>query len=539
MSQDSIVHPSHDRSPEADPDRAAGEPKAHELAGRAAMEDRSAAGDAAIFTAGVYASQLILFVAGLVQKGILGAAGAGYWALMQSFWTFMSLASLGAYQGATRQVPLYRGRGDLSSAAAVAGSGNSFSILASAVAGVILAVVALFLGSGWSEELRWGIVLLGLTAPLRLFQDCHETLFQAIRRFRAVSIARVVKALVALTLTTLFVVLFGFYGMFAGAVAAVFATQLLWSRMGLTSPFRPAFGWRLDWSRVRELIAFGAPILIVAQVYLLFIAIDSLLVAQLLGIEQLGYYALAVSVTIHIVELPKSFGAVVFPRMTETFGATSDIASIRHLTAHTQQLLAFVFIPVLMAGAVFAVPVVIRHALPEFEPAIDVISIMVAGSFCLALTGLPTKMLLAAGYRWGLTGLELICVALNAAANYIAMAVLGWGLNGAALATSGSYLVLFLVVTTYALSRAYPAREVARHLGELVAVLAYVVGAIWALAALAGPGDGLLADAGLAFAKFAGFLVLLSPWVLLAQRRFNAVSTIRRLAGSALSRRKS
>jgi O-antigen/teichoic acid export membrane protein len=512
------------------------EPRPHELAGRPEMEERSAAGDAAIFTAGVYAAQLIQFVAGLIQKGILGAAGAGYWALMQSFWTFMSLTSLGAFHGATRQIPLYRGRGDLATAATVASSGNSFSILASAVAGVVLAGVALVFGSGWEEELRWGVVLLGLTAPLRLFQDCHETLFQSIRRFRAVSVARVVKALVALTFTTLFVVLFGFYGMFAGTVVAVFATQITWNRMGLTSPLRPAFGWRVDWSRVRELISFGAPILIVGQLFLLFVAIDSLLVAQLLGIKELGYYALAVSVTAYIVELPKSFGAVVFPRMTERFGATSDIASIRHLTAHTQQLLAFVFIPVFMAGAVFAFPVLIRHALPEFEPAIEVVSIMVGGSFCLALTSMPTKMLLAAGYRWVLSGLELFCIAISAAANYTAMVVLDWGLNGAALATSASYLVLFVLLTVYALSKAYSAREVARHMGELLAVLAYVVGAIWGLESLAGPGDGLVSDVALALAKFVAFLVLLAPWVFLAQRRFQTLTTIRRLAGRIVRR---
>ena len=43
----------------------------------------------ALFTAATYVAQVLMFVAGLLQKGLLGPVGAGYWALMQSFWVYL------------------------------------------------------------------------------------------------------------------------------------------------------------------------------------------------------------------------------------------------------------------------------------------------------------------------------------------------------------------------------------------------------------------------------------------------------------------
>src|SRR5438552_9060652 len=87
------------------PDRAA--------VGLAAEPDqviRSATSDAAALTGATYGAQALLFVAGFVQKGLIGPLGTGYWSLMQTFWIFLTIAPLGAMQGSTRQIPAHRGR---------------------------------------------------------------------------------------------------------------------------------------------------------------------------------------------------------------------------------------------------------------------------------------------------------------------------------------------------------------------------------------------------------------------------------------------
>jgi O-antigen/teichoic acid export membrane protein len=180
--------------------------------------------------------------------------------------------------------------------------------------------------------------------------------------------------------------------------------------------------------------------------------------------------------------------------------------------------------------------VLIRQGLPSFTPAIPVVHIMVAASFFISIVHMPIKILIAAGYRWQVTGFMIGCLGVNAAANYTAVAILHEGVKGAAVATAISYFFLFVVMTYYGLSKGYRPGEVVRHIASLVGVFLYLTGALWGVEELFGPGGGSLgADLGVGLGKLATCLVLLSPWFLLAQRRYRALTTIWGLVRSALA----
>jgi O-antigen/teichoic acid export membrane protein len=508
--------------------------------GLAALPDtttRSAASDAAVYTLATYAAQGLLFAGGLVQKGLLGPVGTGFWSLIQTFWVFLTIAPLGTMHGSTRQIPLRRGRGDYTAAAAAAATGSSFSLAAIAIAGGLVAAVALVAGGGWAPELRYGLVILGVIAPLRLLCDCHEVIFVATKRFDVASLSTLVEALIMVTFGTLMVWLLGFFGLFLAMIAACLGRLVFWWRRGLTGWRRPAFAWRIERRLVRELLAFGAPIMIQGQIWLLFLTVDNLIVAAFLGVRDLGYYALAVSVTSYILLLPRSIGAALFPRMTERFATAGDIGSIHHYATDVQRLLAYLLLPLFVAAAFFGVPVLIRQALPEFEPAIGAVQIMVAGSFVVALMNMPTKVLITAGHRWPLVGLMLVCLAINAAANWLALGPLDRGIEGAAAATSASYVATFVALTAYALGKALRPVDVARHVGALLIVFVYVIAALWGIEAVVGPGGGTpSADAGVAAAKLLAFLVVVAPWLMLAERRYHGLGTLWSLARAGARR---
>jgi O-antigen/teichoic acid export membrane protein len=512
-------------------------PRSERYAGLAALPDasaRPAASDAAVYTLGTYGAQALLFVAGVLQKALLGPTATGYWALMGTFYAFFNIASLGAFEGATRQIPFHRGRGDRAGAAAIANSASSFTVSSVAVAGLLVSAVALVLGSSWAPEIRYGLVLLGLTAPLRFLADCHDNVLQSTKRFNVVSLGLVTRAAIAVSLQTLFVWWLGFYGMFVGLLAMTAGQLLLWNRLGLTSRRRPAFRWDIQGHRVRELVAFGFPMMIHAQIWLLFLAIDNLIVARFLDVTQLGYYALAVSVTTYIMLLPKGIGAALAPRMAERFGRTREVGSIRHYATDVQQLLAYTLIPVLVAGAFFFMPVLIRHALPAFIPAIPVVRIVVAGSFFISLTNMPIKVILTSGRNWRLVGFMLACLAVNAVANYLAVAVLDRGLKGAAVATAFSYFVLFVVVTCFALRGPLGIRGLVAHVAELVLVFVYVSGSLWGIEwAFGHAAGGLGTDLLGATAKFSLFLVAMIPWALLVERRYSGLTSMWSMATAA------
>jgi len=498
------------------------------LAGSLERNERSATSDASVIAGAAYIAQVLNFLAGLVQKGLLGPIGTGFWALMQSLWQVTKVVQLGAFDGTTRQIPFHRGRRDYAAAAAAADTGYSFSLFAMAALGVLLATFSLAFGSGWAPEMQYGLVLLGVTGPLRLLADAHLELLFATRRFRPASMATILQATTGLTLQTLFVWLWGFFGMFAGAVVASTGALILYARAGLTSVKRPAFRCRIERGRLRELIGYGLPFMVFGQIWLLFMGIDNLIVAGFLSVKQLGYYALAISVTNYILQLPRSIGQAMFPRMAERFGETGEVASFAKYAIDAQRLLAYMIVPVFVAGAFYAFPVLIRHALPEFKPAIAVVHIMVAGSFVMALCNLPIKAMLTAGKRLALILLVGGCLGVNAAANYIAVAVLDEGIEGAAVATVFSYFVVFIATSGYALNMMIGRRTMVAHVSELVLVAAYVAAAVWSIEGLLGSGAGPLAgDVLTATAKLALFLVALTPWLVLAQRRVQGLTRVR------------
>jgi O-antigen/teichoic acid export membrane protein len=498
---------------------------------------RSAASDAAVLTVATYCAQALVFGAGLVQKGLLGPVGTGFWSLMQTAWVFLAIAPLGVMHGSTRQIPLRRGRGDFAAAGAAAATGSSFSLLAVGVAGALLAGVAAVFGDGWAPELRYGLVLAGVIAPLRLLCDCHEVILQAVKRFDMAALSTVLEAAVMATLGTVLVWWLGYYGLFAAVVAACLARLALWWWNGLTGWRRPAFAWRIERPVVRELLGFGAPIMIQGQIWLLFLTVDNLIVAGFLGVRNLGYYALAVSVSSYVLLLPRSIGAALFPRMTERFGQAGDVRSIHHYATDVQRLLAYLLLPVLAGAAFYAVPVLVRQALPEFTPAISAVQIMVAGSFVVALMNMPTKVLITAGHRWPLVALMLGCLAFNAAANWVALGPLGRGIEGAALATSLSYLVTFVALTAFALGKALPPAQVAGHVSRLLAVFGYAIAALWGIDALLGAGGGTpAADAAMGAAKLLVFLAVMAPWAVVTERRYGTLSRIGALARDAARR---
>jgi O-antigen/teichoic acid export membrane protein len=511
-----------------------------EYLGLAALPDgrvRSATLDATMFATATYAAQLVLFVAGLLQKRLLGPTATGYWALMGTFSVIFNIAPLGTVDGAGRQIPLHRGRGDRIGAAEVADTAATFTISSSVVAGLLLAGVALAFGGGWSPELRYGLVLLGLIAPLGELRDAHEGIMQATKRFNVSSIIVVAQAAITLTVQTLFVWFLGFYGMFCGQVAISLGSLAIWNRLGLTSFRAPAFRWRIDRGRLRELMRYGLPMMLQGQFWVLFLAVDNLIVAAFLSVTQLGYYSLACSATTYIMLLPKTIGGALGPRMAERFGKTNDAGAIGHYGTDVQRVLAYMLLPIAVALAFYGMPVLIRQTLPAFVPAIPVLRIMVAGSFFISLTTMPIKVLLTAGYRWSVTTLTLATLVINGLATYLAVGVLKAGLTGAAVAVSASYFIAFVVMTAYGHARIEGVSGTIRQLAQLIAAFAYTVAALWGIESVIGPGGGGLAhDALVAAVKFLLFVVAVSPLIALVEAETKGLSALISLGRAAIGK---
>lgn len=500
------------------------------LAGDPTTSDASAASEAATYAVGFFAAQLLLFVAGVVQKRLLGPGATGAWTLLGTFWSFFALAALGATAGMGRELPAYRGMRDLKRARVAANTGGSFGVASFAVAGLVVAAVGL-LATSWSPYLRWGLVLLGLTAPLRALVDIHTDILRLTRRFRILAVSLVLNALLVLTLQSAFVAVLGFWGMFVGLVVVSLASLGLWTKLGLTGFRRPAFRWQIDLSMLRHLALVGIPVTAYSNLWVLFTSIDTLLVATFLDIKSVGYYSVAVSVNSYVLFLPRIVGGALFPRMQERFSAQNSVRAIRHYAVDVPRVLAYLLVPLLLAAAFFLLPVLVRQAMPSFTPGIRAVQVIVAGSFFLSLADMPIEFMITAGRRWRITGLMVAALAVNAAANAIALGVFHAGLVGAAAATGGSYFLLFATTTYMAVATADTHGAAVSQMLRLIMAGVWTIGVLWGTEVLFGPGGGSLAhELTRAFLKLVIALVALSPLVVLGEIRYRPLAMLLRMA---------
>lgn len=493
----------------------------------AVRKERDAASDAAALAVGVYASQLLLFVAGLVQKGLLGPRNLGFWTLLGAVWSIFALASLGVSAGATRQIPIYRAQGKFGDAAEVADTSGTFVALVFALVGVIVAVGALFAGGGWPAELRYGLVILGVLAPLRTITDFHQVIYQAIRRFDALSIGLLVNGAATLALQTGLVVAFGYWGMWLGLLVVSLSTLAVWRMMSLTGPSTAAFRLRVVKSRVRELAGVGFPILIYSQIWILFFSVDTFLVASMLDVRRLGFYALAISVNSYVLFLPKVVSTALFPRMQEAYAQERAISSIRRYSLDVPRVLAWVLLPAALGAVFYLLPVIIRHALPAFTPAIPATRVMVAGAFFLAYVEMSIELMITAGNRWLVAGLMLGCLGINGIANWIALGPFGAGILGAAIATSVSYAIFCGIITGVGVWATMGRRTAVTQLAIGFGTFAWIGAALWGVEALAGGANPSLGiDVLRAVGDLGLFGLLVAPLFVLGQRQYGALSTI-------------
>lgn len=167
---------------------------------------------------------------------------------------------------------------------------------------------------------------------------------------------------------------------------------------------------------------------------------DLLMVKQMLGAEQAGYYSIAVAMADAICLLPAVIGTILFPKLSAMSDMDDKYAYTRKATAVIGVLLtllagvaALVSGPVvkLLFGAPFA------PAVPAFVwlmPGIVFLGIQVVAVQFLNSTGFPTVVVII----WGVATL------LNIGLNLVAIP--RYGIIGASVVSSLSYFVVFVLI---------------------------------------------------------------------------------------------
>jgi O-antigen/teichoic acid export membrane protein len=177
--------------------------------------------------------------------------------------------------------------------------------------------------------------------------------------------------------------------------------------------------------------------------------VDSILVLNILGIEQLGLYTIALIANGIIYSVTNSISNVLYPRMQEAYGKSGISDTMRSYVIRPSLIMA-VLLPAMIGILYFLIPMVVNLLIPKFELGIVAFKVIILSGYFFAMVNMSTGYLISSGKQKFLVLINVVVLTL-----IVGIAAMldthNWGLGGIALATGTGYFACFLIVSIYVL----------------------------------------------------------------------------------------
>jgi O-antigen/teichoic acid export membrane protein len=335
--------------------------------------------DAGLYSSMSILTQLITLAAGILMRRFLGPVQTGIWSLLQIILVYSTYAPLGVTEATSREIPFYQGKGENDKVEEIKNVVYSFSTFTSALIAAGCLVFALLMRASLSPELFYGLLMMAILVMLQRSSNLHISFLRGYKLFSIAAVQMVLSAIVNAVLVVILTKLFKVYG-FMLAMVLSFAFNIVYIR----SRHSFSFKWDLHFKRIWGLIQYGFPLILVSLLSTIFLTIDKLMIAKILGVKELGLYSVALLAYTYLHNLPNSIGIVLIPNFHQKFGETENAAGLKiYLERSTQ---AFeVIMPLLIATGWFFIPFFARIVLPDFEGSIPPMKYLITSVFWVAL----------------------------------------------------------------------------------------------------------------------------------------------------------
>jgi O-antigen/teichoic acid export membrane protein len=197
---------------------------------------------------------------------------------------------------------------------------------------------------------------------------------------------------------------------------------------------------RSDLSLLRKMLSYGLKFYISIFASFIIFRADLLILNQFRGTEAAGVYAVAAQVSFLMIMLPGVIASLLFPRVASLQDETAEYAV--EITRHTSFLMMIVCVGA--AAASFALPVVYGA---RFRDATILLLIMLPGIFFISLESVLVQHFTGTGLPAIIPLFWVIAMLANIGLNLALIPL--WGAFAAAINSSISYALIFVLVTAY------------------------------------------------------------------------------------------
>jgi O-antigen/teichoic acid export membrane protein len=476
-----------------------------------------------LLTSSIILSQILLILRGFIVAKFLGPNLYGLWHGLRVILNNSDYYNLGIYEGMKREVPFYRGKGDLQRVEQMISTTYFSGFLLTLLASCLLIGISLLFSNRFD---RVTIISLWIVAGILMVRQLYLFLckkFESEGRFYSRSKAELLSVWIGVPLAIglMFILhIYGFLiGILLGYLLAGFAV-----RKGET--IITGHRIRIDFSL--ELLKVGLPIILIGLLLSALKSMDKLMILYFLGRTQLGYYGMAFVAAGFIGFFPGALRSVLYPRLMEKFGEKGDRLYLKGFLVEPSLLL--VFLTLLLIGVVYLfVPAGIRMLLPQYIPSITSMKILTLSNYPMALLEVPLFILIGINLQKKLLPILLGSLVFFFGVNFVVLS-LAFGIQGVSFSIGLTFLALTSVVMLLTLDQFNQSfREKALFFSQIYLPFFYAASVLLLLDRVMGNKTGENCQSLVnAFFQCLIFLISLSPVFIYINRKINIIGRVTR-----------
>lgn len=420
-----------------------------------------------------YFSQFLGFFTSMIMKVFLGPVYVGMWGVLRVVIDYASYANLGTGAAVSYRLPMLRGAGDEKKARELSNVVFNFVSITTFVCSVGVLIYAVLARKSMEIELFIGLLAVSVVLLTQRVYTYYMLLLRANKDFTILSKAVIFEAIANLSLILLIVSRFKLYGFYFVAIIMP-VLNVLFIRRYITYELKFSFDLRGIYSSIR----YGIPLFLISILNQILHSIDSLMIAGMLGFEQLGFYSIALMARSYGTGVSKNFIIIIQPYFLGDFNKDDVSRSSRHVGIYSQ--VTAYFMTILLSIVFITAPVLIVAILPKFVPGIMAMRIFLLATFFFTVESYPNDLLVALEKQSKLIPVVGLSIFVNILLNYMFIKQ-GFGISGVAVATSISALISFLVIAVYALKHSETAIGIMGFFVKIAIPMVYSAAALTAV----------------------------------------------------------
>ncbi|MFZ5803170.1 MAG: lipopolysaccharide biosynthesis protein [Candidatus Omnitrophota bacterium] len=405
-------------------------------------------------------------------RRVLGPAQMGVWVVLQIILSYSKFTSFGIGRVITRDIPVYKGKGDLLYAAKLRNVSFSFTVFSSSAVAVVILITAFFLKGSVSSTVFYSSLTLALLSVLQRVINFSIGVLRAEKEFEFTAAYNLASTLVNALLTVLLVWYFRLGGYYVALILSfIFNAFFIFARA------RVRFRFQWDRAELGRILRDGLIFVLINFLASNLMEIDRISVSLFLGVTPLGIYSIVNMVNNIIYAVPSIFNIVVWPYLNEAYGADNSSENIRKYLTLPPRVLAL-YVPILIGFLWMLAPYLIRTFLPQYVAGILPMKIGMFTILLELLLGLAGQAIITYQKHWALIpillGTQLSILGLN----FLAVQA-GGGLVSISLLTLAGTFIGYAFYSDLSLRNVIPSPWGRRkELLKISALLGYYMGSM-------------------------------------------------------------